>query len=336
MMTKTTITPADLTALVAHALVASSTSEANAASVARALVAAEVDGQTGHGISRAASYAAQAKVGKVDGNATPTATATKPGALLIDAAHGFAYPALDLAVAQLPALAKTNGIATAAITRSHHAGVAGHTVERLAEQGMVALMFANTPAAMAAAGGSKALFGTNPLAFACPMAGRPPLVIDLALSTVARGKIVIAARDGKPIPLGWAVDAAGQPTTDAKAALAGTLLPLGGAKGAALALMVEVLAAALTGANFAFEASPFLDDKGGPPGTGQLLLAIDAGSFGAGDSVLARVAVLAAAIEADGARQPGSRRHAQREKAAKEGLTIDTAALASITAMALS
>jgi (2R)-3-sulfolactate dehydrogenase (NADP+) len=330
----THITAADLTDLVIRALVANRTAPGNAAAVARALVAAEIDGQGGHGISRVAGYAAQAKVGKVDGNATPSTTLTKPGALLIDAAHGFAYPALDLAIAQLPTMAKTNGIATAAITRSHHAGVAGHTVERLAEQGMVALMFANTPAAMAAAGGSKALFGTDPLAFACPMAGRPPLVIDLALSTVARGKIVIAARDSKPIPLGWAVDAAGQPTTDAKAALAGTLLPLGGAKGAALALMVEVLAAALTGANFAFEASPFLDDKGGPPGTGQLLLAIDARAFGGGDGVLQRVTVLAGAIEADGARLPGSRRHALREGTANGGLTVDAAVLASIKAMA--
>jgi (2R)-3-sulfolactate dehydrogenase (NADP+) len=330
----TNITTADLTDLVTRALVANRTSEVNAAAVARALAAAEIDGQGGHGISRVASYAAQAKVGKVDGNATPSAQVTKPGALLIDAAHGFAYPALDLAIAKLPAMAKANGIATAAIMRSHHAGVAGHTVDRLAEQGMVALLFANTPAAMAAAGGKRALFGTNPLAFACPMSDRPPLVIDLALSTVARGKIVTAARDGKPIPLGWAVDADGQPTTDAKAALVGTLLPLGGAKGAALALMVEVLAAALAGANFAFEASPFLDDKGGPPGTGQLLLAVDPGAFGAGNCVLQRVAVLAEVIEADGARLPGSRRYALREKAAKDGLMVDAAMLAEITGMA--
>ena len=335
----THIAATDLTALVSRALVANRTSEANAASVARALVAAEIDGQSGHGISRVASYAAQSKVCKVDGHAVPTVALTKPGAVLIDAAHGFAYPALDLAIAKLPAMAKANGTATAAITRSHHAGVAGHTVERLAELGLVALMFANTPAAMAAAGGKRALFGTNPLAFACPMAGRPPLVIDLALSTVARGKIVIAARDGKAIPQGWAVDASGQPTTDAKAALAGTLLPLGGAKGAALALMVEVLAAALTGANFAFEASPFLDDKGGPPGTGQLLLAIDAGAFGDGGfgmerSVLERVAVLATAIESDGARLPGSGRHALRKTAAQDGLAVDATVLAGIKAMA--
>jgi (2R)-3-sulfolactate dehydrogenase (NADP+) len=329
----TDITAIDLTSLITRALVANRTSAVNAASVARALVAAETDGQTGHGASRVASYASQSKVGKVVGHATPVAIQTRPGALLIDAGCGFAYPALDVAVSHLPPLAKTQGVAIAAITRSHHAGVAGHTVERLAEQGLVALMFANTPAAMAAAGGSTALFGTNPLAFACPMADAPPLLIDLALSTVARGKIVVAARDGQPIPLGWAVDAAGQPTTDAKAALAGTLLPVGGAKGAALALMIEVMAAALTGTNFGFEASPFLDDKGGPPGTGQLVLAIDPGAFGG--NLVARVGVLANAIEADGARLPGSRRHALRAIAVRDGLAVDATTLAGIRALSL-
>jgi (2R)-3-sulfolactate dehydrogenase (NADP+) len=330
----TQITTADLTELIIRALVAHRTAADNAACVARALVAAEIDGQVGHGVSRVAGYAAQAKVGKVDGLAVPVATQTRSGALLIDARHGFAYPALDLAVEKLPALAKSQGIGTVAITRSHHAGVAGHTVERLAEQGLVALMFANTPAAMAAAGGTKALFGTNPLAFACPCAGRLPVMIDLALSTVARGKIVTAARDGKDIPLGWAVDAAGQPTTNAPAALAGTLLPLGGAKGAALALMVEVLAAAVTGANFGFEASPFLDATGGPPSTGQLLIAIDADAFGGRAAMLERVSVLAAAIEADGSRLPGTRRHVLRTAAIRDGLTVDAAVLAGLRDMA--
>jgi (2R)-3-sulfolactate dehydrogenase (NADP+) len=331
----THISSADLTTLITRALMAARTAPANAASVARALVAAEVDGQVGHGASRVASYAAQALNGKVDGHAVPALTRPKPGAVRIDAGCGFAYPSLDIAVAELPAVARAQGIATAAITRSHHAGVAGHTVERLAEQGVFALMVANTPAAMAATGGRKALFGTNPLAFAAPVTGAPPLVIDLALSTVARGKIVTAAREGRPIPLGWAVDASGQPTTDAKAALSGTLLPLGGAKGAALALMVEVLAAALTGANFAAEASPFLDDTGGPPGTGQLLIAIDPGTFAAGQHVpLARVAVLAASITADGARLPGSRRHALRATAAHDGLAVDPAVLAGIRSLA--
>src|SRR5688500_15526356 len=156
-------------ALVAAALARCRTSEPNARSVARALVAAEVDGLKGHGLSRVPTYAAQARAGKVDGAATPTATRSRPGVLAVDAAHGFAYPALDLAVAELPALARSQGIAAAAIRRSHHAGAAGQPVERRAEAGLLALLFANAPAAIAPWGGTAGVFGTNPIAFACPL-----------------------------------------------------------------------------------------------------------------------------------------------------------------------
>ena len=217
---------------------------------------------------------------------------------MIDVANGFAYPAFDLAIAKLPAIAAETGIAAAGFVRSHHFGVAGRHVERLAEQGLLALTVSNTPNAMAAWGGKRPVFGTNPIAFAAPRRGAPPLVIDMALSEVARGKIVTAAQKGEPIPLGWAVDANGQPTTDAKAALAGTLVPAGGAKGAALALMVEMLAVALTGANFAFEASSFLDATGPPPGVGQVLIAIDPGGFAGAEIFADRLAALAGVIEA--------------------------------------
>ena len=196
----------------------------------------------------------------------------------------------------------------------------GLTVARLAEAGLVGLMVANTPAAMAPAGGRRALLGTNPIACAFPMTGADPVVIDLSLSTVARGRIVQARARGEPIPEGWALDAAGAPTTDPEAALAGTLLPLGGAKGAALALMVEALAAGLTGARYAFEASSFLDAEGGPPATGQMLLAIDARATG-GD--LRHLDALFAAIAAEpGVRLPGQRRRAARRRAEAEGIEV--------------
>jgi (2R)-3-sulfolactate dehydrogenase (NADP+) len=166
------------------------------------------------------------------------------------------------------------------------------------------------------------VFGTNPIAFAAPLAGRAPVVVDLALSKVARGNIVAAKQKGEQIPEGWALDKDGRPTTDADAALAGTMIALGDAKGAALALMVEVLAAALVGTHLAFEASSFLDDKGGPPQTGQLMIAIDPLGFGH-SSFAERMQVLAQAIESqDGARLPGARRLAVREKAKREGLSV--------------
>ena len=324
-----TIGIGELEAVLAHALVASKTSVANAASVARALAAAEIDGQKGHGLSRIASYTAQSRSGKVDGFATPVVSQTRPAALMIDVKGGFAYPAFDEAIARLPVLAKTNGIAAAGFVRSHHAGVVGRHVERLAEQGLVALAFANTPGAMAAWGGTKAVLGTNPIGFAAPRLGDAPLVIDMALSAVARGKILTAAQKGEAIPEGWAVDEHGKPTTDAKAALKGTLTPAGGAKGAALALMVELIAVALTGANLASEATSFFDGEGPSPGVGQFLLAIDPGAFGGGQAFADRFASLVDLIEGDGsARLPGTRRLALRARAAKDGVTVDATLLA--------
>lgn len=308
---------------VAELFIEAGASPANAASVALALVMAEADGLKGHGLSRVPTYISMLRSGKIDGQAVPIARKPKPGVLAIDAAHGFAYPAIDLAVIELPEIARKQGIAAAPIRRSNHCGAAGLHVERLAEQGLVALLFANTPGAMAPWGGAKPVFGTNPIAFAAPLAGREPLVIDMALSKVARGPIVAAKQKGEPIPEGWALDAQGKPTTDPAAAIAGTMVPLGDAKGATLAMMVEILAAALVGTHFAFQASSFLDDKGGPPDTGQLILAIDPASMG-GNWFAERMKLLTHAIEAQpGTRLPGMRRYALRAKARAEGIEVD-------------
>ena len=304
--------------IVARVLMANRTSGPNARSVACALVAAEADGLAGHGMSRVPSYAAQARSGKVDGFARPAAHRAAPGVVAIDAAHGFAFPALDLAVAELPPVARAMGVAMATIGRSHHAGAIGRVVEQLAEAGLVALMVANTPAAMAPWGGRRALFGTNPIAFAAPRPGAAPVVVDLSLSLVARGHVLAAKARGDTIPPGWALDATGAPTTDPDGALAGTMLPAGGAKGTSLALMVEVLAAGLTGANFAFEASSFLDDRGGPPATGQMIIAISPG-----EGVASRIAYLLDEVEGEpGARLPGSRRMLARAAAASGGIEV--------------
>ena len=320
-------------ALVAGALMRARTGEAAAQSVARALVGAEAIGQVGHGLRRVAAYAAQAQSGKVDGFAAPEAERTAPGILRIDAAHGFAYPALDLAVERLPALTAEQGIDMAALSRSHHCGAMGLYVEALAERGTVALMLANTPAAIAPWGGKRGLFGTNPIAFAAPLAGAPPIVVDLSLSTVARGKVMAARQTGESIPHGWAFDADGQPTTDPAAALAGTMAPIGDAKGTALALVVELLAGALAMSNYAYEASSFFDADGPPPGVGQLIIGIDVARAG-GEALLMRFAELARQIEAEpGARLPGRRRQALRATADADGLKVDEGLLADIDAL---
>jgi (2R)-3-sulfolactate dehydrogenase (NADP+) len=325
---------AEAEALALEALLASRTSAGNAAPTARALVAAEADGQGGHGLSRVPSYALQSRAGKVNGFATPRVEQVAGAALRVDGGFGFAYPAIDAAIEALAPLAREQGIAVAAMHRSHHFGQAGAHAERLAERGLVALVLGNSPKAMAFWGGHKAMLGTNPLAFAAPLpGGAAPLVIDLALSVAARGKIVAAEKAGKPIPAGWAVDADGNPTTDPKAALAGTLLPIGGAKGGALALMIEIFAAAITGSAFGWEASSFFDDKGGPPNMGHVLIAIDAGRLSAG-AFDARMAALLGAMAAEpGARLPGTRRLTNRTRAAADGVAIPPALLAEIRAL---
>lgn len=321
-------------ALVAAALRAANTQPANAASVAAALVAAEIDGQGGHGLSRVASYAAQARSGKVDGQAVPSVALAAPALLAVDARHGFAYPALDAVVRELPGLAAETGIAAAAVTRSHHCGQAGRHVERLAEKGLVALIFANTPKAMAPWGGRRALFGTNPIAFAAPRRAAPPVVIDLSLSKVARGKVMAAKKAGRPIPEGWALDAEGRPTTDPQAALGGTMVPMGEAKGAALALMVEILAAAVTGAAFSHEASSFFEAEGAPPGVGQLVIGIDPDRAAGGGFAERLEGLIAAILTEPGVRLPGERRLAARARAAREGIAVAASLVAEIRALA--
>ncbi len=313
---------AEATDAVARVFTGVGVAPAAARSVARALVGAEADGLKGHGLSRVPTYRQMVLADKIRRDAVPSVERPRPGVLAIDAGEGFAYPALDLAIDDLPALAQAQGVALAAIRRSNHCGAAGLPAERLAERGLVALVFANTPAAIAPWGGAEPVFGTNPIAFAAPLSGRPPVVVDLAVSRVARGNLVAAQQKGEPIPEGWALDREGRPTRDPAAGLAGTMVPMGEAKGAALAFMVETLAGALVGAKLGFEASSFLDDRGGPPGTGQLIVAIDASATSDG-RFAERFGALAAAIEGQpGARLPGQRRLQARETASADGIVV--------------
>lgn len=313
---------AELQALLSQALQHHRTSPANADSVAQALAQAQCDGQVGHGVSRINSYCLQAQAGKVNGMAAPAIIAQTEAAVRIDAAHGFAFPAIDLAIETLSRKASQQGIACATITRSHHFGVAGWHVERLAAQGMVGLILGNSPAAIAPYGGAKPLFGTNPIAFAAPRTNAEPLVIDLSLSKVARGKVMVAAKEGRSIPEGWGLDADGTPTTDPNAVLAGSMLAMGDAKGGALVLMVEILAAALTGANFGFEASSFFDDKGDPPGVGQTLLCFNPQLLSGGQFAQRLQTLIDAILEQDGTRLPGTKRLEMRATAKAEGVSV--------------
>jgi (2R)-3-sulfolactate dehydrogenase (NADP+) len=317
--------------LAVRALVASNTSEFNARSTATALVSAEADAQKGHGLSRIPSYAAQTRSGKVDGFATPSVDRPATALLRVNADSGFSYPAVDLACEQLGDIVRITGVAAACIYNSHHLGQAGAHAERLASQGLAAIVMSNSPKAISFWGGSEPMMGTNPIAFAVSQTGAEPLVIDLALSKVARGKILAAQRAGEKIPDTWALDSDGNPTDDPAAAMDGSMLAIGDAKGAALVLMVELLTAALTGSNFGYEASSFFAGEGEPPHIGHTFIVFqpDAAS---GGRFAERVANIIEAIAlTDGARLPGSSRLEHRQSAISDGLLISPALHEEIT-----
>ncbi|MEP6558673.1 MAG: Ldh family oxidoreductase [Burkholderiales bacterium] len=333
-MTKTL---AELEQLVQQALQAAGASAQQAEPTARALVAAEAQGLASHGLSRVPMYAGHLRAGRVVGDATPRIVADNPAALLVDAHDGFAFPACALAVQTAIERAHECGIAIGAVTNSHHFGVAAYHLGPVADAGMVGLAFGNSPAAMPAAGGRRAIFGTNPIAAVFPRAKNRggAIVIDLSLSEVARGKIMVAAKKGEAIPLGWALDKDGLPTTDAKAALAGSMLPVGGTKGAMLALVVELLVTALTGAHFGAEADSFFEEKGNRPRIGQAFIVIDPGALAGGAVYGERVeALLTAMLQDEGVRVPGYRRDALAQKAAQQGIDVPEATLAPVLELA--
>lgn len=305
-----------------------------AESAARALVAADAQGLASHGVARIPQYAAHLRNGRANGGAVPRIVRERAAACLIDAGNGLAFAACALAVHEAITRAHAAGIGFAAVTNSHHFGIAAHHLKVVAERSMVGLAFSNSPAAMPAWGGKRALFGTNPIAAVFPRRDALPLSIDLSLSEVARGKVMIAAQQGKPIPLGWALDRNGQPTTEAKAALDGMMLPAGGVKGAMLALIVELLCVALTGANFGFEADSFFVDEGNQPRLGQAFVVIDPSALAGIEVYHARIEALIDAMSADAeVRLPGTRR-AQLAHAHRDGVEIPDALLARITGLA--
>ena len=304
-----------------------------AASTARALVLAEAQGLGSHGLARVPQYATHLRHGRVDGRAVPRLLTARGGAALVDAQDGLAFPACELAVLEAIRRAREFGVAFAGVTRSHHGGVMADHLRPVAAAG---LAFASQPAAMPAAGGRHPIFGTNPLAAAFPRRGHDPLLVDLSLSEVARGKLMVAAQQGRSIPEGWALDKEGRPTTDPKAGMEGSMLPIGAAtsaKGAMLALVVELLVTALIGGRYGFEASSFFVAEGNRPRIGQAFLVIDPGALAGSREYLDRVEVLVREMLVDeGVRLPGARRERLRHRAETEGIEVADALLAQLTA----
>lgn len=313
-------------AITTRILLGNGVSEDQTRAIANTVTNAERDDCKSHGLFRVPGYVASVKSGKVNPRAVPQVRELAPGVIRVDAALGFSPLALEVGRAPLIERARSQGIAALTIINAHHFAALWPEVEPLGEQGLVALACVNSFSYVAPAGGTKPLFGTNPIAFAWPRADRPPLVFDQATSVSARGEIMLHQRDGKPIPEGWAIGPDGQPTTDPTAALAGAQLPFGGYKGAALSLMVELLASALVGDVFSFEASERDNRDGGPPAGGELLIAIDPSRCvdeGQRAGQLARAEALFERILAqEGTRLPSDRRYRARKRTPREGISI--------------
>jgi (2R)-3-sulfolactate dehydrogenase (NADP+) len=327
--------PSALENLAARALERAGATPSMARATAAALVAADAQGLASHGVARVSQYATHLRNGRASGGAIPRITHEKPAALLVDAAGGLAFEACALAVREAIVRARMQGVAFAGVTNSHHFGAASFHLNPAADAGMVALAFGNSPSAMPMPGGKRALFGTNPIAAAFPRRAVPPLVVDLSLSEVARGKLMVAAKKGESIPPGWALDREGRPTTDPNVGLAGMMVPMGGAKGSMLALVVELLCCALTGAAFGFEADSFFVDEGNRPRLGQAFLVLDPAAF-AGRAVYdERIETLITAMLADAdVRLPGERRRQLARDADLQGIDIPEAIAASLHKLA--
>ena len=314
---------AEIEELAFRALAAHGASPMQARSLAKGIAAAERDGIRSPGLMYLPTYCEHLGCGKVDGTATPSLAQTAPGAIVVDAATGFAHLAIDLGLEALVPAARQQGVAVLAAHNSYNCGVLGYHTERIAAQDLVGLGFTNAPASIAPWGALKPALGTNPWSLAVPDgAGGAAFVIDQSASVVAKSEVIKKARAGEPIPLGWALDDHGQPTTDAAAALRGTMMPSGGAKGVGSALLVEVMAACLTGATPGLEASPFSGPQGGPPRTGQLFIAVNPNASSRGHFAH-RLATVAHAFQNEpGSRLPGARRFAERSRAMREGVTV--------------
>jgi len=316
-------------ALTLQVLQAHGVSVAQAQAIADTITAAERDDCKSHGLFRLPGYVSSVRSGKVTPDAVPQLRDLAPAIVQVDGQNGFAPLALRLGCVPLAEKARRHGIAALAVTRIYHFAALWPEVEALAAQGLVALAWTAAMSYVAPAGGNKPLYGTNPMAFAWPRVGHPPLVFDQASSASARGEIQLHLRAGAPLPEGWAIDADGHPTTDAAAALAGAQLPFGGYKGAAIALMIELLAGALIGEVFSFEASERDNHDGGPPVGGELIIAVEpTRCVGHGDRPrqLAHAEQLFARILAqEGTRLPSDRRYAARQRTPTEGITMPQA-----------
>lgn len=302
-------------------------SEAHVQAVTATVLAGERDGCASHGLYRLLGCVSSLKAGKVVADAEPEVIDQAPALVRVDAKGGFSQLAFQAGLPVLVEKARHCAIAALAINRCVHFSALWVEIEALTEAGLVAFAFTPSHAWVAPAGGSKPVFGTNPIAFGWPRAGHNPFIFDFATSAIARGEIELHRRAGKPIPLGWGIDQHGQPSTDAEAVMNGAMLTFGGHKGSALAAMVELIAGPLIGDLTSAESLTYDAGSKSSPYHGELIVVIDPRRFlgDATDEHLARAEAMFEGIQGQGARLPSQRRYEARARSAEQGVQIPQA-----------
>jgi len=333
-MTHKTMSVSDIHALAKDTLMKFGADDVNAGAVADIVTMAERDGCVSHGLFRLPGYVATLKSGKVDGKARPVINKLAPAVVQVDGKNAFAPTALAAGREALIDAAKTCGIAVMPLVGIHHFAALWTELEPICEAGLAAFACTSYKPSVIPAGGKKALFGTNPIAFGWPRNGRAPMIFDMATSVMARGEVGVAARDGHTLPEGVGVDADGNPTTDPNEILKGALMTFGGYKGSSLSMMVELLAGAMIGESFSFEAAARDNNDGGPPQGGEFLMAINPSLVRGNDEWGDHAETFFDRIlEQDGTRLPGDRRISNRAKHDADGVQVSEIILEKIAGL---
>ncbi len=250
---------------------------ADAALVAETLVAANLRGVDSHGVMRLPHYATRLRNGTIKPRPNITVERTGAATATVDGDAGMGQLVAVRAMQEAIALARASGVGAVGARNSSHCGALAHFVERAVQAGLIGVALTHTDPIMVPPGMKNIFLGSNPIAFGAPGAGEPPVIVDMATTHVAWGKVIVARQEGQPIPPDWGVDAAGRPATDPSAVVG--LAPMAGPKGYALAVMIEVLCAHLTGVPFGIHVAKMYGDLDRPRNLGHFMLAIDVGRF---------------------------------------------------------
>jgi len=313
-MSTTSLTLNEIYSLAKQTLLYNGCDEMNAEAVSTTVTYAERDGSVSHGLFRIPGYTAALKSKKAKGNARPTNHFRTQNTIRVDGDYGFAPTAIQVGIPALVEVTKKHGVGVLAITNTHHFAALWHETEALAEQDLIGIACTAYMPSVAPTGATKPLFGTNPISFAWPRKNKTPVVYDMATASMAMGEVQVAARDGHKVPMGTGLNKEGEKTDDPSAiANGGVLLPFGGHKGSAIAMMVELLAAGLVGDMFSFEAKAADNKDGGPARGGEFIMALSPQLI-AGDGWNEHAEKFFEQMESmDGVRLPGQRRHNNRK-----------------------